>query len=67
MLFTVQFSKGESISVPLRTQKSVPDILKAFAAMGYVPVSWNLETETAKEAQQCMKNFIKTMPPCCTQ
>lgn len=67
MLFTVMFDTGNCLSVSLRSQKSIPDILKAFAAMGYVPISWDLETETAKEAQQCMKNFIKTMPPCCKQ
>lgn len=67
MLFTVMFDTGNCLSVSLRTQKSIPDILKAFAAMGYVPIRWNLETETAREAQQCMKNSIKTMSPCCTQ
>ena len=39
MLFTVVFDKGDCLSVSLRTQKSIPDILKAFAAMGYVPIS----------------------------
>lgn len=66
MILRVEFQSGDCVSVPLQTQRSAPDVLRAFATLGHTPVRWALETEPG-EAERCMKRFIEKMQPYCGQ
>ena len=66
MILRVELNNGNCITVPLRTQRSAPDVLKTLAALGHMPVRWALETEPG-EAERCMKNYIQTTQPYCGQ